>query len=146
MARRLDEALQAYDEAAIHTIHGLCQRALADNAFSAGVPLAQELLADDGELRLQAAQDFWRRHVAPSVDASAAFDRRSSGRAAPHCWTCARNVATPRGLGRAAAPPPGAADRAGCCWPADAIDTPLDDGAALELAFAQAQALWVRER
>ena len=32
MAARLDQALQSFDEAAIHTIHGLCQRVLADNA------------------------------------------------------------------------------------------------------------------
>jgi len=30
IGRRLDEALQFFDEAAIFTIHGFCQRALAD--------------------------------------------------------------------------------------------------------------------
>jgi exodeoxyribonuclease V beta subunit len=152
LARRLDEALQCFDEAAIHTIHGLCQRALADNAFSAGVPLAQELLADDGELRLQAVQDFWRRHVAsPSVDASAGASTGDpggeTGRDAlppdlaahllkrgdsPEAWAelLRRRLAQPT---------------ARALWP-DAIDTPLDDGAALALAFAQAQALWAGER
>ncbi len=38
MARQLDAALQYFDEAAIFTIHGFCQRALADASFSAGLP------------------------------------------------------------------------------------------------------------
>lgn len=63
-ARRLAQALRTFDEAAIHTIHGFCQRALEDTPFSAGLPLRQEMLEDDSELREQAARDFWRRHVA----------------------------------------------------------------------------------
>lgn len=140
MAARLDQALQSFDEAAIHTIHGLCQRVLADNAFGAGVPLAQELLADDRELRLQAVQDFWRRRVAgPGADPSAAsapppallawlMQRRDS----PEAWVelLRRRLAQPEAALR---------------WPAD-IDSPLDDGAALDHAFAQAQALWQAQR
>ncbi len=64
MAARLDLALQSFDEAAIFTIHGFCQRALADTPFSAGLPLASTELVDDGALRLAVVQDFWRRHVA----------------------------------------------------------------------------------
>jgi len=64
MALRLDLALQTFDEASIFTIHGFCQRALADAAFSAGMPMVQTLLEDDSELVLQVASDFWRRHVA----------------------------------------------------------------------------------
>ena len=63
LALRLQQALQAFDEAAIFTIHGFCQRALADTPFASGAPLVQELLTDDCELRLQVAQDFWRRRV-----------------------------------------------------------------------------------
>jgi len=63
-AQRLAQALRTFDEAAIHTIHGFCQRALEDTPFSAGLPLRQDLLEDDRELREQAARDFWRRHVA----------------------------------------------------------------------------------
>ncbi|MBI3155269.1 MAG: UvrD-helicase domain-containing protein [Burkholderiales bacterium] len=140
MAARLDEALQSFDEAAIHTIHGYCQRVLADNAFGAGVPLAQELLADDRDLRLQAVQDFWRRHVAgPGADPSAAsapppallawlMQRGDS----PEAWVelLRRHLAQPMAELR---------------WPAD-IDSPLDDGAALDHAFAQAQSLWQAQR
>ncbi len=62
--RRLDPALQRFDEAAIFTIHGYCQRALADAPFAAGLPFALDLVEDDLELRLETARDFWRRHIA----------------------------------------------------------------------------------
>ena len=61
---RLEQALQGFDEAAILTIHGFCQRALAELPFSAGMPLQQTLLPDDTELQLQVVQDFWRRRIA----------------------------------------------------------------------------------
>jgi len=64
MVKRLDAAVQNFDEAAVFTIHGFAQRALADAPFAAGMPLSQELLADDGELLAATASDFWRRHVA----------------------------------------------------------------------------------
>ncbi|MEK9721157.1 MAG: UvrD-helicase domain-containing protein, partial [Quisquiliibacterium sp.] len=66
-ARLLDciqAALAGFDQASIFTIHGFCQRALADNAFSAQVPLASELLPDDSLLREQVVNDFWRRRIA----------------------------------------------------------------------------------
>lgn len=63
MQQRLDLALQTFDEAAIFTIHGFCQRALADAPFAAGMPFASELLTDDGEITLRVVQDFWRRHI-----------------------------------------------------------------------------------
>ncbi len=59
----LNLALQTFDEAAIFTIHGFCQRALADTPFTAGMPFATELVADDSAYLLQAAYDFWRRHI-----------------------------------------------------------------------------------
>ncbi len=64
MIKRLDAAVQNFDEAAVFTIHGFAQRALADAPFAAGMPLSQELLADDGDLLAATASDFWRRHVA----------------------------------------------------------------------------------
>ncbi len=64
MARRLDAAVQNFDEAAIFTIHGFAKRALDDAPFAAGMPLSQELLTDDGDLLAATANDFWRRHVA----------------------------------------------------------------------------------
>jgi len=64
LRQRLDLALQTFDEAAIFTIHGFCQRALADAPFAARLPLTLELLADDGDAIDEAVRDFWRRHVA----------------------------------------------------------------------------------
>jgi exodeoxyribonuclease V beta subunit len=64
MIKRLDAAVQNFDEAAIFTIHGFAKRALDDAPFAAGMPLSQELLADDGDLLAATASDFWRRHVA----------------------------------------------------------------------------------
>ena len=64
LSSRIETALQAFDEAAIHTIHGFCQRALADTPFSSGMPMRQDLLTDDAALRDQVVADFWRRRVA----------------------------------------------------------------------------------
>ena len=47
LALTLDKALQYFDEAAIFTIHGFCQRALADASFSAGLPFSLTLVTDD---------------------------------------------------------------------------------------------------
>ena len=64
MATRLKLALATFDEAAIFTIHGFCQRALADTPFTAQMPLAMDLVRDDAGWVAEAANDFWRRRVA----------------------------------------------------------------------------------
>jgi len=64
MTRRLTRAVRNFDEASIFTIHGFCKRALDDAPFAAGLPLAQEMIEDDSELRQEVANDFWRREVA----------------------------------------------------------------------------------
>lgn len=64
MLTRVHAALHAFDEAAVFTIHGFCQRALADTPFAAGLPLSLDPLPDEQPLRLEAVSDFWRRHVA----------------------------------------------------------------------------------
>jgi exodeoxyribonuclease V beta subunit len=61
---RLELALATFDEAAIFTIHGFCQRALADTPFTAQMPLALELVHDDSPWVAEAANDFWRRRIA----------------------------------------------------------------------------------
>jgi exodeoxyribonuclease V beta subunit len=63
MAQLLEQALQAFDEAAIFTIHGFCQRALADTPFAAGMPFATELVPDDRAQLQEAVNDFWRREI-----------------------------------------------------------------------------------
>ncbi|MEP6503788.1 MAG: exodeoxyribonuclease V subunit beta [Betaproteobacteria bacterium] len=64
MVVRLELALATFDEASIFTIHGFCQRALADTPFTAQMPLALELVRDDADWVAEAANDFWRRTVA----------------------------------------------------------------------------------
>ena len=64
MIARLALALATFDEAAIFTIHGFCQRALADTPFTAQMPLALELVRDDSSWVAEAANDFWRRRIA----------------------------------------------------------------------------------
>ena len=65
-ASRLLAAERQMDEAAIFTIHGFCQRMLKQNAFESGALFTNELLTDEGALRLQAVCDFWRQHFYPA--------------------------------------------------------------------------------
>ncbi|MGE3542116.1 MAG: exodeoxyribonuclease V subunit beta, partial [Candidatus Tectimicrobiota bacterium] len=58
--QRLDNALKGFDEAAISTIHGLCERVLGDWAFEHGAPFEQTLLTDERELLQDIVDDFWR--------------------------------------------------------------------------------------
>ncbi|UUX94246.1 exodeoxyribonuclease V subunit beta [Aquabacterium sp. J223] len=135
LGQRLDAALQTFDEAAILTIHGFCQRALADAPFSAGLPLATELLTDDGALRLQVVQDFWRRRIAgpalPAPVAALLLARGDSPSAMPSCC----GAASPRPL-------------AVLRWPEalDAGPLPGFDLDGLRAAHDAARALWARER
>lgn len=62
--QRLDAALLDIDQAAIFTIHGFCQRALAEHALASGQLFDCELSGDIAELQQQCADDFWRRRVA----------------------------------------------------------------------------------
>ncbi len=60
-ASQLLAAERQMDEAAIHTIHGFCQRMLTHNAFESGMLFEQTLVQDElppaaGPCR------FWRRH------------------------------------------------------------------------------------
>ncbi|MGN6528368.1 MAG: UvrD-helicase domain-containing protein, partial [Burkholderiaceae bacterium] len=80
MVARLERALASFDEAAIHTIHGFCQRAIGDAPFSTRMPLVQEQLEDDAAHVAEAANDFWRRHVAADgFDAALAAHLLSRG-------------------------------------------------------------------
>ena len=60
---RLRLAVRTMDEAAIHTIHGFCQRALRDHAFSSGQSFDLELVSDDDSLWRDALKDWWRRNT-----------------------------------------------------------------------------------
>lgn len=61
--KRLSAALAQFDEASIFTIHGFCQRALADVPFSAGQALKLEVIQDHQPLITEVVADFWRERV-----------------------------------------------------------------------------------
>ena len=60
-ARRLAQAVQSFDEAAILTIHGFCQRVLRESAFESTQPFEVELVPDEGEILQEVVDDFWRK-------------------------------------------------------------------------------------
>ena len=61
--RRLAQAVQGFDEAAILTIHGFCQRVLKEGAFESGQPFEAELVPDEGEILQEVVDDFWRKRL-----------------------------------------------------------------------------------
>ena len=61
---RLKAALSQFDNAAIYTIHGFCQRLLGDYAFLCQVPFETSSADDNDKRELNTyAQDFWRQNV-----------------------------------------------------------------------------------
>ncbi|PAV46803.1 hypothetical protein CK486_16825 [Pseudomonas sp. HAR-UPW-AIA-41] len=71
--RRLLLAVHGFDEAAIFTIHGFCQRALQDAAFEAGGDFDNELSSDDREILDALIADLWRHELASAEPEWAAF-------------------------------------------------------------------------
>lgn len=71
--KRIRRALSTFDQAAIHTIHAFCQRALQEAPFAAAMPFAFEMEADDASLRFELAAGFWRERVEPVAAAYPAF-------------------------------------------------------------------------
>jgi len=57
----LRRALQEFDEAAIFTIHGFCQRTLQEHAFESGVAFDAELVEKSELLERTLAHDLWAR-------------------------------------------------------------------------------------
>ncbi|MEX3547806.1 MAG: exodeoxyribonuclease V subunit beta [Burkholderia sp.] len=72
-AKRIRRALRGFDQAAIHTIHAFCQRALQEVPFAAAMPFAFEMEADDAALRFELAAEFWRTRVEPVAAAHPGF-------------------------------------------------------------------------
>lgn len=62
-ARRVRLALEAFDEAQIHTIHAFCRRVLQAHAFESGADLDLDLEADVGALLEQIVDDFIAREL-----------------------------------------------------------------------------------
>ncbi len=63
LADRLLAAADQMDDAAIHTIHGWCQRMLQEHAFLSGQPFSLTLSPDLRVWFDWAAQDYWRSHI-----------------------------------------------------------------------------------
>lgn len=59
----LKRALLNFDEAAVFTIHGFCQRALQENAFEVGIPFESELVNSEDDLLLALSDQFWQQHL-----------------------------------------------------------------------------------
>ena len=56
----LRRALRDFDQAAIFTIHGFCQRTLGENAFESGTAFQNEFVTEQQELVRDVVEDFWR--------------------------------------------------------------------------------------
>lgn len=61
--RRVEAAVLGFDTASVYTIHGFCQRALAEHAFASGVAFDRELVPDPSARLRQVVEDFWRREL-----------------------------------------------------------------------------------
>ncbi len=66
--KRLTRAIRSFDEAAVFTIHGFCQRLLAETALQSGIGFERELMGDQSELVASLVDDFWRRRFYGEVD------------------------------------------------------------------------------
>jgi exodeoxyribonuclease V beta subunit len=59
----LDDALARFDETAISTIHGFCQRMLKELAFETNSPFETELVTDQADMIACVADDFYRMRI-----------------------------------------------------------------------------------
>jgi exodeoxyribonuclease V beta subunit len=73
--RRLEVALAAVDEAAVHTIHAFCQRILAEHAFEGGVRPDLELIADIRPMVTEIVHDFVSREFSTAPRAAVEYAR-----------------------------------------------------------------------
>ena len=74
----LRNALEIFDLISISTIHGFCQRTLADSAFESGILFNVELVADQDSFIREIAADYFRRqvHASGAVPASIALHQK----------------------------------------------------------------------
>jgi len=133
MILRLNLALRTFDEASIFTIHGFCQRALGDNPFAAGLPMAMELIQDDNDLLMESVHDFWRRHIAGDALPAELISFIVGKKDQPETYAklLKRHLAKPLAIP---------------LWP-DSLDTePAIDSDALRIAYAEVRRLWTDQR
>jgi len=65
ISQRLTHALLDIDQAAIFTIHGFCQRTLAEYALESGQLFDSELTGDISSVKQVCSDDFWRKNIYP---------------------------------------------------------------------------------
>ncbi len=79
----LETALALFDQAAIFTIHGFCQRVLQEFAFESGALFDTELVSDQSRILIEIAEDFWRRHVYDGPDELGGYIEARAGGVIP---------------------------------------------------------------
>lgn len=67
------DALRTFDQAAVYTIHGFCQRMLVENAFESGSLFETELVGSSNELVEEIMKDFWRKEMYETTSLFAGF-------------------------------------------------------------------------
>lgn len=60
--QNLRRSLRNFDDAAVYTIHGFCNRMLYDNAFESSVLFDAELVTDESLMISEIIDDFWRHN------------------------------------------------------------------------------------
>ena len=75
--RRLRLAITCFDEAIISTIHGFCQRVLAENSLETNCLFESELDQSSAALVADAVRDYWRANFSEADPSyfSSCFDR-----------------------------------------------------------------------
>ena len=63
IVQRLNNALLDIDQAGIFTIHGFCQRILAEHALESGQLFDSELTGDISSIKQASSDDFWRKQI-----------------------------------------------------------------------------------
>ena len=81
----LKRALLFLDEAEIFTIHGFCQRAIAQHAFASGLPFNANLTTSSAEYVLEACQDWYRQLAKQNAESFALIWRVGSLTKANSC-------------------------------------------------------------
>jgi len=82
--RKLTRAVASFDDAAIFTIHGFCQRILGEAAFESGADFGLEMLPDQSGLLAEVVEDYWRQNVYPA--SGARLDYLQLQKASPDAW------------------------------------------------------------
>ncbi len=69
-------ALTCFDEAAVFTIHGFCQRVLVEHSLESGVLFDSELVTDLRDLLREISEDYFRLNLYEASPLTAAFLRK----------------------------------------------------------------------